>query len=154
MKRCADCPADISLTCWRTRYCPDCLTRRRRDLHTRRQAKRRAEAAHEAWRAMQRATRTGQHDEATCPDCHTSLWGAPVRCAIGQRLHDERLRAEQARARKPVVMSQREQEDAARIERTLAALAARRRRQRMSLTVEDCWRGAGSMAGAWEGAEA
>ena len=147
MRGCLECGRDISLYHGRTKRCGPCAASVKaracvERLRTTRHRRRDWIAAH------------AHHDEAACPDCHTSLWGAPVRCAIGQRLHDERLRAGQARARKPVVMCQRLQEDAARIDRQLAALAARRRRQRLTLTDEDCWAGAGSMAGAWEGAEA
>ena len=45
-------------------------------------------------------------------------------------------------------------ESVAEVEALLAEAAARRRRQRMTLSDDDCWAGAGSMAGAWEGAEA
>jgi hypothetical protein len=117
-----------------------------------------------AKRALRQATKAMQHDEATCPDCRTSLWGAPVRCALGQTLHEERQRAEEARARKPIVSAQRAAEeaealaraeamDAAHAERILAILASRRR-QRPTLSEADIWRGGCGVSAVYAGGEA
>lgn len=117
-----------------------------------------------AKRALRRARKAMQHDEATCPDCRTSLWGAPVRCALGQRLHEERQRAEGARARKPIVSAQKaadeaaaqaraEALDAAHAERILAILASRRR-QRQTLSEADIWARGCGVSAVYAGGEA
>lgn len=73
-----------------------------------------------------------------CPACTAMLPGfeAVTRCLACQTLYDQMMRAAEAR----VALGHRGDREADSIERRLAALAARRRRQRFTLTEDDIWR--------------
>lgn len=73
-----------------------------------------------------------------CMACAAMLPGFDVetRCQPCQDYYEELMRAAEAR----VAKAHRRERDAAWVERRLAALAARRRRQRFTLTEDDIWR--------------
>lgn len=80
-----------------------------------------------------------------CPGCAAMLPGfdgASTRCHPCQQLYDQMMRAAEAR----VARGYRASQEGERIERQLAALAAARKRRRLTLADEDCWAWASCLA--------